>query len=91
MQIVIDIHEEEYNDVKYFGTIVDEDRDYIAECILNGTVLPEQHGRLIDADKLFQQVGGIKPKSQIEYDDIGNFMNLITDAHTILEAREDGE
>ena len=37
MQIVIDIPKAEYEDIKYFRTIVDESRDYIASSILNGT------------------------------------------------------
>ena len=61
MQIVIDIHEEEYNDVKYFGTIVDEDRDYIAECILNGTLLPKEHNGKDDVlDKIKGYVDHIR-------------------------------
>ena len=61
MQIVIDIHEEEYNDVKYFGTIVDEDRDYIAECILNGTPLPKEYNGKNDVlDKIIGYVDHIR-------------------------------
>lgn len=52
MKIIIDISEAEYEDIKYFGTIVDESRDYIASSILNGTPLPKGHGRLIDVKQI---------------------------------------
>ena len=48
IELVIKIPEDEYEDVKYFGTIVDEDRDYIASRILNGVILPKGHGNLVD-------------------------------------------
>ena len=46
MQIVIDIPEEEY-----IG-ICDEPCTELALAVKNGTVLPEKHGRIIDMDKL---------------------------------------
>ena len=46
----------------------------------------ETHGRLIDADKLFEQVGNIKPINKQHYKDIGDFMNMITNAPTIVDA-----
>lgn len=50
MQIVIDISEEDY---KRISTIVDMGLGTnIDEAIKNGTPLPKNHGRLIDADKL---------------------------------------
>ena len=39
--------------------------------------------RLIDAETLFDKVGNIKPRSQRQYDDIGNFMNMITNSPTV--------
>ena len=83
MQVVIDIDEEEYNCVKITGNI--GNKTAIANAIYNGTVLSEPYGRLIDADKLFEKVGNIKPKSQNQHDDIGVFMNMITNAPTILK------
>jgi hypothetical protein len=88
MKIVIDIQREEYEDIKYYGTIVDESRDYIASIILNGELLPKCHGRLIDADKLnrkkkycFQTKYGVFPQSDyfIKVDDLFS-------ASTIIEA-----
>ena len=39
--------------------------------------------RLIDAEKLFDKVGNIKPKNKQHYEDIGTFMNMITNSPTI--------
>ena len=52
MQIVIEIDNEIYNDIKKYKTIFDEYRDDVAEQILNGTSLPKNHGDLIDRDAL---------------------------------------
>lgn len=47
------------------------------------------HGRLIDANKLFyEEVGKIKPRNDEHYKAIGEFMNMITNAPTIIEAEE---
>ena len=84
MQIVIDIPEEEYKDIKYFGTIVDESRDYIASSILNGIPLPKGHGRLIDVDELFTSE---RPKGIT--DDVwkeSHIYKLLSNAPTIIEA-----
>lgn len=64
MQIIIKIPDAEYEDIKCFRTIVDESRDYIADCILKGTILPKDHGRLIDADKI--RIIRCSPDSMIE-------------------------
>ena len=57
MQIVIDICESAYKEMCEYGV----DRvDYdIQNMIMNGTVLPK-HGRLIDADKLREQISNDK-------------------------------
>lgn len=39
--------------------------------------------RLIDAEKLFDEVGCIKPKNKQHYEDIGTFMKMITNSPTI--------
>ena len=39
--------------------------------------------RLIDANKLFEEVGHIKPENLKHYDHLGNFMNMITTSPTI--------
>ena len=53
---------------------------------LNYTNLPEGHGRLISADKLFSEVGDINPRNAEHYAALGEFMNLITYAPTVIEA-----
>ena len=52
MQIVIDIDDETYNDIKK-GKIYSSFRDVPLEsvnAIANGTPLPENHGRIVDLD-----------------------------------------
>lgn len=89
MQIVIDIPEDIYDMCKkyhqkdYFGT---EDH-IIRTAIAHGIIIPQDHGRLIDADKL-------EFESNIECSGQGmplrkNYIiqrNFIDDAPTILEA-----
>ena len=41
--------------------------------------------RLIDANDLFERVGNIKPKNKIQYEQIGQFMNMITNSPTIIQ------
>ena len=97
MQIVIDIPEEEYEAIKYYGTIVDESRDYIASRMLNGTVLPEKHGRIIDMDKLCNDLikrwkTADKKKEIVILSVMADVVTpIIVSQPTILEAREDGE
>lgn len=40
--------------------------------------------RLIDANALFERIGQIKPKNKQQYEDIGLFMNMITNAPTVF-------
>ena len=52
MKLIIDIDEETYNDIKK-GKVYTSYRDVPQESVLaiaNGTPLPKGHGRLIDAD-----------------------------------------
>lgn len=52
VELVIKIPNETYRDVIKNGFIYDEDGEEISHAIISGTVLPEGHGRLIDADAL---------------------------------------
>lgn len=52
MQIVIDISDIDYSDIKEYGTILDECRDDIAKAIINGKPLPKGHGKLKDISKI---------------------------------------
>jgi len=45
--------------------------------------------RVIDAEELFNRVGQIKPKNKQQYEDIGMFMNMITNSNTV-ERRHKG-
>ena len=55
MQIVIDIPEDEYNIAKYgqYGNI---NIDIVRKALANGTPLPKGHGRLIDENKLLENL-----------------------------------
>ena len=80
MQIVIDIPEEEYKDVKKTGGCYYD----FGKAIYYGTPLPKGHGRLIDADEL------LKEKRCFEDFD-GDIFNIIHEetvinAPTIIEA-----
>ncbi len=46
--------------------------------------------RLIDANELFDKVGQISPENKQQYEDIGMFMNMITNSPTV-EARPEGK
>ena len=48
VEVVIKIPKEEYDYIQLYGSI----KPFSAKQIINGTVLPKGHGRLIDADKL---------------------------------------
>lgn len=83
MQIVIDIPEKIYNDIR-----TKNEHGIIFNAVKNGTPLPKGHGRLIDADKLnrkkkycFKTESGAFPKSEwfIKSDDLFS-------APTIIEA-----
>ena len=50
MQIVIDVSEDAYNYIKANGARIPYYK--LTDVIKNGTPLPENHGRLIDADEL---------------------------------------
>ena len=55
MQIVIDIPEDFYKEIKMYGAM-----SVIHKAVLDGIVLPKGHGRLIDADALSGQPSCIR-------------------------------
>lgn len=75
MELVIDIPTEQYNNIVY------EDVDRLRECIKNGTVLPKNHGRLIDADALWD----------LYHDNDYDFYEAIDSVTTIIEGTEGEE
>ena len=55
MQLVIEISREQYECVRLTGHI--GNTTAVSNAILNGTPLPEHHGRLIDVDELLDDIG----------------------------------
>ena len=99
MKIVIDIPKEEIKLYQAYGQI---NSHRIMSYIANGTVLPEHHGRLIDADALkskmykhrylfvspYEGQSDMPINEKIRVDEISNCIADIVNAPTILEARE---
>ena len=54
MQIIIEIPEDIYKEWKFDGKY--RTHSYAQRLILDGTPLPEHHGRLIDADELEKEM-----------------------------------
>lgn len=75
IELVIKIPKDEYNIAKYgqYGNI---NVDMVRKAIKNGVPLPKGHGRLIDADRLYDD---------FEYADY-DFEEALEYAPTILEA-----
>ena len=84
MQIVIEIDEIAYRDTSYWGEIFDRDKEDIAYAIKNGTPLPKDHGRLIDADAL--DIYDVSPAYGMEV--YGVTQDDIEDAPTIIEGSD---
>lgn len=86
MQIVIDIPDKVYGLLKYFEEAMrltdeadkkeDDVKTVLMRAIVHGTPLPKRHGRLIDADALYDQY---------EYADY-DFDKTMEYAYTIIEA-----
>ena len=74
MQIVIDIPGEWIEQFKAF-----KHPSPLETVILQGTVLPKGHGRLIDADTLWDSF----------QDSNGDFYEALDDTPTLLEAKEE--
>ena len=81
MQIVIEIDEELYTALMN-GYEEPYSRQF-SDCVRSGTVLPDNHGRLIDADEIqFENT---------EFETYGDYciaFNAIDEAETIIEARK---
>jgi hypothetical protein len=63
--------------------------DVVYRAIENGTILPENHGRLIDADELLskERPNGISDDVWEE----SHIYKMLTNAPTIIEADKDGD
>ena len=83
MQIVIDINDNEYLGIKNYPDAVTSYPVtlHLYEAVRSGTPLPKGHGRLIDADKLWDAYHAN------DYD----FYMALDDAPTIIEADTESE
>jgi len=86
MQIVIDIPDEEYEDVKKVGGCYYD----FGKAIYYGTPLPKGHGRLGDLDKIKKEMQNYHDDcaKTSEYTRLGfeTAMAVVHDAPTIIEA-----
>lgn len=94
MQIIIEISEDDYKEVKeetysgiqkektYSGIQI-ENRAFSA--IANGTPLPKGHGRLIDADDLIRELSVVSSRP------IKSQLYILRGAPTIIEADKESE
>lgn len=87
MKIVIDIPEDIYEEWKLDGKY--RTHSYAQRLILNGTPLPEHHGRLIDADYMIKQLLSL-PKDELSTDDTWA-MKVLGLAPTVIEADKEVE
>lgn len=80
MEIVIDIPEIMYGAIKEHGItfLSRDDKKTLRKSIVNGTPLPEHHGRLIDADAI----------QKYQIDTFGQRLLVIDTAPTIIEGSE---
>ena len=94
MQIVIDIPERTYEQLKFlreqgfdgFETVIDK-------AVANGTPLPKEHGRLIDADALIKQLEAMaNNRWNIQVGaskGLEEAIDIVDDAPTIIEAESE--
>ena len=97
MKIVIDIPEELYKRIptkEYIGYMDMSDWQKIIMSVSNGTPLPEGHGRLIDADKIANELNDLKngwdrygdEYESGRYESYDYAVDSIEGAFTIIEA-----
>ena len=77
MQIVIDISEEMYEELKYLN--VHGFTTAVEEAVANGTPLPKGHGGLIDVNEIIGKVHGVKS------------ITAVLEATVIIPAEREGE
>ena len=74
MKIVIDIPEKRYKDIQRIAEVqLDRRTDTVEQIVANGTPLPKNHGRLIDADELLK---AIDTWDKFGIDDTGHLFRL---------------
>ncbi len=84
MKIVIDIPDEMYDWLDN-GFPDEDDAERLWQVVKNGTPLPKGHGRLIDADELFDKIQFADFSSS---DDVNTALFSISDAPTIIDKEE---
>lgn len=84
MQIIIDIPEDMYKDLKD-GYICEEYGDELVNLVSKAIVLPKGHGGLIDANELFKKMFICSDGSIVKDNDIDNFPNTL-DVHYIKKS-----
>lgn len=86
MQIVINIDDEDYKRIQDIPDVFNSLTSRTYSAIKNGTPLPKGHGRLIDADDLYEN-------TEICHSDIDGYACVrwkdINDAPTIVEAESE--
>lgn len=103
MKLIIDIPEEMYNNYKEY-VILNNDAGYpslghLYEIIGKGVPLPKGHGRLIDAEKIANEINTLKDNwnrygNEYEsgrYESYDYAVDEIEKAPTIIEADKEGE
>ena len=89
IELVINISEENYKNIKEQVNKRDYPDMQIGKAIADGTPLPKGHGRLIDADELISNICGNSCGCHLEecgYDNPCYSVTRINSAQTIIEA-----
>ena len=80
MKIIVDIPDRQYEYLSKIANVGEEPLGYYERVIMCGTPLPKGHGRLIDADELYDSL--IFPNSLFGK----AFKEILDDAPAIIEA-----
>lgn len=90
MQIVIDISEKQYEIAKEYVETVD-DKNSLAKAIVNGTLLPKGHGRLIDYGYVVDAIDDWVNAEEYRYTNATDYLRKrVANVPTVIEA-ESGE
>lgn len=94
MKIVIELDDNVYGLLKRTERVfkyIDKEDDTVdtalMRAVINGTLLPKGHGRLVDEQQIIDR---FKPVEKFEYWRIGldGLVNVLSDAPTIIEGSE---
>ena len=86
IEVVIKIPQKVYEDCIMIPSDIKGWKDEISKAFKNGTVLPERHGRLIDADAFNEELDNLDYDT---YNDYSNTFDWIEEAPTIIKADEE--